>query len=52
MYFAVWNREKNTGDGVHWALAQDGEQWVDYLDRHSESVQELMKLAPNKRRFY
>jgi len=30
----------------------DGEQWVDYLDRHSECVQELMKLTPNKRRFY
>ena len=30
----------------------DGKQWVDYLDRHSESVQELMKLTPNKRRFY
>ena len=30
----------------------DGDQWVDYLARHSESVQELMKLTTNKRRFY
>ncbi len=31
---------------------QDGEQWINYLDRHSEAIQELMKLTPNKRRFY
>jgi hypothetical protein len=31
---------------------QDGEQWINYLDRHSESIEELMKLSPNKRRFY
>ena len=33
-------------------IGQDGEQWSNYLDRHSESIQELMKLTPNKRRFY
>ncbi|MEG4301758.1 IS4 family transposase [Microcoleus sp. D3_18a_C4] len=31
---------------------KDGEQWINYLDRHSESIQELMKLTRNKRRFY
>ncbi|MEG4528508.1 IS4 family transposase [Microcoleus sp. C2D2] len=30
----------------------DGEQWVNYLDKYSESVQGLMKLTRNKRRFY
>lgn len=30
----------------------DGEQWVNYLDKYSESVQWLMKLTRNKRRFY
>ena len=30
----------------------DGEQWVNYLVQYSETVQELMKLNPNKRRFY
>ena len=34
------------------ALAQDGEQWGNYLDKYSESVQELMNLTRNKRRFY
>ena len=34
------------------ALAQDGEQRVNYLDKYSESVQELMNLTRNKRRFY
>ena len=34
------------------ALAQDGEQWVNYLEQYSESVQELMKLTRNKHRFY
>ncbi|WP_445246984.1 hypothetical protein [Microcoleus sp. OTE_8_concoct_300] len=30
----------------------DGEEWVDYLDRHSLEIQQLMKLTRNKRRFY
>jgi hypothetical protein len=34
------------------ALAQDGEQRVNYLDKYSESVQELMNLTRNKRRFF
>ena len=34
------------------ALAQDGEQWVNNLDKYSESVQELMNFTRNKRRFY
>jgi len=33
-------------------IGQDGEEWSNYLARHSESLQELMKLTPNKRRFY
>jgi hypothetical protein len=33
-------------------IGQDGELWVNYLAQHSEIVQELMKLTPNKRRFY
>jgi hypothetical protein len=33
-------------------MGQDGEQWVNYLDRYSLEVQELMKLTRNKRRFY
>jgi len=33
-------------------MAQDGEQSVNYLDRYSLEVQELMKLTRNKRRFY
>ena len=41
-----YRRRSTFGVGI------DGKQWVDYLDRHSESVQELMKLTPNKRRFY
>ncbi len=34
------------------ALAQDGEQWVNYLDKYFEFVQYLMNLTRNKRRFY
>jgi hypothetical protein len=33
-------------------IGQDGEQWSNYLARHSEFIQEFMKLTPNKRRFY
>ena len=33
-------------------MDQDGELSVNYLAQHSELVQELMKLTPNKRRFY
>jgi len=31
---------------------QDGEKWVNYLERYELEVQELMKLTRNKRRFY
>ena len=30
----------------------DGEKWVNYLEQYSDEVQQLMKLTPNKRRFY
>ena len=33
-------------------VGKGGEQWVDYLDRHSLEIQQLMKLTRNKRRFY
>jgi hypothetical protein len=33
-------------------IGQDGEQWVNYLERHFLEIQELMKLTRNKRRFY
>ena len=33
-------------------MGQDGEQWVNYLERDSLEIQELMKLTRNKRRFY
>jgi len=33
-------------------MGQDGEQWANYIERHSLEIQELMKLTRNKRRFY
>jgi hypothetical protein len=30
----------------------DGENWVNYLEQYSDEVEQLMKLTPNKRRFY
>ncbi|MCC3436800.1 MULTISPECIES: IS4 family transposase [unclassified Microcoleus] len=30
----------------------DGEKWVNYLEQYSDEVEQLMKLSPNKRRFY
>jgi hypothetical protein len=33
-------------------MGQDGEKWANSLEQHGEAVQELMKLTPNKRRFY
>ena len=30
----------------------DGEKWVNYLEEYSLEVEQLMKLTPNKRRFY
>jgi len=33
-------------------MGKDGEQWANYLERHSLEIQELMKLTRNKRRFY
>jgi hypothetical protein len=37
--FHLKNKAKNTADGVPLALAQDGYQWVNYVDKYSESVQ-------------
>ena len=33
-------------------MGQDGEQWANYMERHSLEIKELMKLTRNKRRFY
>ena len=33
-------------------VGKDGEQLVDYLDRHSLEIQDSKKLTRNKRRFY
>ena len=33
-------------------IGLEGEKWVNYLEQHSELVQELMNLTRNKRRFY
>ncbi|WP_333306444.1 hypothetical protein [Microcoleus sp. K4-C2] len=33
-------------------MGQDGEQWVNYLDKHSKFVRQLISLTRNKRRFY
>jgi len=30
----------------------DGKKWVNYLEQFSLEVEQLMKLTPNKRRFY
>jgi len=30
----------------------DGEKWVNYLEQYSEEVEQLIRLTPNKRRFY
>ena len=30
----------------------DGEKWVNYLEQYSDEVEQLMKLTPDKRRFY
>lgn len=30
----------------------DGEKWVNYLEQYSDEVEQLMKLSPNKPRFY
>ena len=30
----------------------DGEKWINYLEQYSDVVEQLIKLTPNKRRFY
>jgi hypothetical protein len=52
MYLVAKNPRKDIEDGGHLVLAQDGEKWVNYLEQYSLEVQQLMKLTPNKRRFY
>ena len=52
MYVGVNNLKKDIEDGVHLVQAQDGEKWVNYLEQYSDVVEQLIKLTPNKRRFY
>ena len=52
MYVGVKNLKKGIEDGVHLVQAQDGEKWVNYLEQYSDVVEQLIKLTPNKRRFY
>ena len=33
-------------------IGLDGEKWVNYLEQYSDVVEQLIKLTPNKRRFY
>lgn len=35
-----------------WGSGNDRQQWLTYLDKYSEAVQELMTLTPQKRYFY
>ncbi|MEG4224336.1 MULTISPECIES: hypothetical protein [unclassified Microcoleus] len=30
----------------------DSQQWVNYIEKYAEPVEELMKLTPNKHHFY
>ncbi len=47
-----WEPRKKYRRRSTFGVGEDGEQWINYLDRYSEYVQELMKLTRNKRRFY
>jgi len=47
-----WEPRKKYRRRSTFGIGKDGEHWINYLDRYSEYVQELMKLARNKRRFY
>ena len=44
MYLAAPKLEKNTEDGVHLALAQDGAQWVNYLEKHSLEIKRVNEV--------
>ena len=51
MYLAEDIREKYRRRST-FGMGQDGEKWANYLEQHCEAVQAVMKLTPNKRRFY
>jgi hypothetical protein len=42
----IYRRRSTFGVGL------DGEKWVNYLEQYSDEVEQLIKLTPNKRRFY
>jgi hypothetical protein len=44
MSLAAWNQEKTTEDGVHLALAQDGDQWINYLKQHSLEIKRVNEV--------
>ncbi|MEG4969421.1 MULTISPECIES: hypothetical protein [unclassified Microcoleus] len=44
MYLAINKVAKNTADKVHLVLAQNGEQWVNYLARYSLEVKRVNEV--------
>jgi hypothetical protein len=44
--------EKNIAPRSTFWVVNDSQQWINYLEKYAEPVEELMKLTRNKRHFY
>jgi hypothetical protein len=44
--------ERTYGRRSTFGVGNDSQQWINYLEKYAEPVEELMKLTRNKRHFY
>jgi len=52
MFVVARNPKELIADVVHSGLGMIAQQWINYLEKYAEPVEELMKLTRNKRHFY
>lgn len=50
--FRLKSSQRTYGRRSTFRSGNDSQQWISYLEKYSEAVEELMKLTRNKHRFY
>jgi hypothetical protein len=52
MFLAPRNRIEIIAPRSTFGSGNDSQQWMNYLEKYTQPVEELMKLTRNKRHFY
>ena len=52
MFLVARNPKELIASRSTFGVGNDSQQWINYLEKYAEPVEELMKLTRNKRHFY